>query len=186
MAVAGPPRSPAVIDRRRVALIERGIPGQPYHAAAKLDLAAAEKLIRKSKDAAQRLAEQAISAMRNTLSAQDYKIVGCGLVLASGRPLPPLNSILHSHPMIHTAEGELFREALAQAAGHLGLPLTRVRERELYAACAAHLRVSLGELQERVMEMGRGAGRPWSADEKQATLAAWIALSAPPSIADQF
>jgi hypothetical protein len=44
VVVAGP-RSPTVIDRRRIELIGPGIPKQPYHAAEKLDLKEAEKLV---------------------------------------------------------------------------------------------------------------------------------------------
>ncbi|HEV2388725.1 MAG TPA: hypothetical protein VGS20_15890 [Candidatus Acidoferrales bacterium] len=178
MALAGPQRSPTVIERSRIEIVERGIPPQPYHAAAKLDSEAAEKLIRRSMDAAQRLAEQAIAAARTTLKSQDYQIVCCGVVLASGRPLPPLDAILRSHAMIHTAEGHLFREALAQAARSFDLPVIGVPERELSARGAAQLGVPPGKLQARVKEMGCDVGRPWGANEKQATLVAWLALAA--------
>ncbi len=49
VVVAGPPRSPAVIDRRRIELVDPGIPGskQPYHAAQKLDLKKAEEVVRR-------------------------------------------------------------------------------------------------------------------------------------------
>jgi hypothetical protein len=178
VVIAGPARSPVVIARRRIELIGPGTPNQPYHAAAKLELGAAKKLVRTCEHTALRLAKQAIAALRNDLQAQGYELAGCGLVLASGRPLPAFEAILSSHPLIHTAEGELFRESLAQAAQKFDLPVTRVRARELYATGAAQLGIRIEKLQERVKELGRGAGRPWGADEKQATLVAWLALAA--------
>src|SRR2546428_14111456 len=47
VVVAAPSRSPAVIDRRRIALVDPGIPKQPYHAAQKLYLKEAAQLVRR-------------------------------------------------------------------------------------------------------------------------------------------
>lgn len=105
-------------------------------------------------------------------------MVGCSLLLASGRPLTTLAETLASHARIHTADGEHFRDALARAAERCKLPVTRVRERELLARGAAQLRFAEGELQRRVAEMGRAVGPPWRQDEKLAALAAWTVLGA--------
>jgi hypothetical protein len=56
------------------------------------------------------------------------------ILAASGRPLPPLESVLASHALIHTADGEHFREALAAASDGHRLPVTRIREKELLDA----------------------------------------------------
>jgi len=43
------------------------------------------------------------------LRGKGYRPVGSALLLASGRPLPKLETILASHALIHTADGEHFR-----------------------------------------------------------------------------
>ncbi len=64
------------------------------------------------------------------------------------------------------------------ASEHWGLPVTGVRERELYERSSAEFRVAVDELRLRLSGMGRTVGPPWTQDEKQATLVAWLALAA--------
>ncbi len=180
VAVAGPLRSPVVIDRQRIELVDPRVPGskQPYHAAQRLDLKEAEKLIKRSRDGAKLLARQAVRAVITDLQAKGHDVVGGGIVLASGQPIPALAETLASHARIHTAEGELFRSALIRASEQCHLPVAGVRERELFARGATELRIPAGELRRRVAEMGRSLGPPWRQDEKHATLVAWLALKA--------
>ncbi len=178
VVVAGPARSPVVIDRRRVELIAPGIPKQPYHAAEKLDLKEAEKLVGRCADTAERLARQALRAVLDGLRDTGHDVVGCGILLGSGRPATSLAATLASHALIHTAEGELFRGALTRASEHCGLPAMGVRERELYERGAAQFRTSVGDLRLRMSEMGRAIGPPWTQDQKQAALVGWLVLTA--------
>ena len=177
VAVAGPLCSPIVIDRRRIELVEPGIPKQPYHAAEKLGLKEAEKLVRRCTDTARILARQALRAVVDEMREKcRHDVVACGLLLGSGRPLTTLAATLASHALIHTAEGELFRDALRDASQHCGLPVTGVKERDLFTCAAAKLRVPAHELLRRVTEMGRTIGPPWAEDQKHAALVGWLAL----------
>ena len=178
VAVAGPPRSPAVIERRRIVLVNPGTPRQPYHAAEGLDLKEAGKLVERSIDEARLLARQALRAVIRDIQKKGQAVVGCGLLLASGRPLTTLAATLASHALIHTAEGELFRDALTHAGAHCGLPVTGVKERELFARGAAGIGLSVDELERHITGMGRPIGPPWRQDEKYAALAGWLALAA--------
>jgi hypothetical protein len=188
VAVAGPPQSsvvPAgvptrVVDRRRIELVDEKTPDsvQPYHAAAEMEFQEAEKWVKRCTDRTHFLARQAIEAFIQELDKKGYRVVAYGVVLASGRALPPLAAILGSHPLIHTAEGELFRNALSDAGKYCGLSVTGVKERELYTRGAAELGVKEDELRHRLTEMGRLFGPPWRQDEKSSTLAAWLALAA--------
>jgi hypothetical protein len=54
-----------------------------------------------------------------------------------------------------------------------------VVERAVYARAAERLCRSEPELRRAVTELGRPLGGPWRADEKTATLAAWMALTPP-------
>jgi len=180
VAVAGSPASPAVLLRRRVALADPGTPGskQPYHAAEGRKLAIAEKIVARCAADSRRLARQAVRGAIRELEAQDHRVVGCGLLLASGRPLPELESILASHALIHAADGELFRDALAHAVERSGLPVTRVREKEVFERGAREFHAAAETLRRRVNEIGRPIGPPWTQDQKLACLAGWLALAA--------
>jgi hypothetical protein len=81
VAVAGPARSPEVIDRRRIELADPEVPRpvQPYHAAQKLDLEEAEVYVKHFADRARHLAEQAVRAAIGGLQEMGYEVIGCGL-----------------------------------------------------------------------------------------------------------
>lgn len=180
VALGGRPRSPEVIHRQRIDLADCRMAKskQPYHAAAEMNFEDAEKFVHGSIAEARRMAQEGFCQVTGALRDKDYQVIGCGVLLASGRPLPALPAILASHALIHTAEGELFREALAHAAGACGLAVTKVRERELFARGSAELAIPIDELQRRLAEMGRAIGPPWRRDEKLASLVAWLALVA--------
>jgi hypothetical protein len=88
------------------------------------------------------------------------------VVLGSGKALPGLDKILASHALIHTAEGEMFREALVWAANELGLAVTGVPAKGLDAVAL-----------KRIDSFGKLIGPPWTEDQKYATVAALMALS---------
>jgi len=179
VALGGSPRSPDVIDRRCITLIEAGSPGgvQPYHAARMMDLAKAEEFIKGVISSIDRSASLSVRSFADAINSQGYTTACCGIVLASGRALPSLEATLRSHPMVHTAEGELYRAAIAKAAKDLNLRCVRVPERDLYKFAAKQLHIPESKLKVRIAEMGRPQGSPWSADEKCATLVAWLALA---------
>ena len=107
--------------------------------------------------------------MLEELTRAGHPVTGCGLLLASGRPLPALPAILASHPLIHTAEGELFREALRVASAECGLQVTAVKERDLTSSIPP-------ALQSNIQKLGSTIGPPWRQDEKFSAMAAWLAL----------
>jgi hypothetical protein len=174
--------SPSVVAKQRPHLVETFSYAfrQPYHTAEKMPLDEAREFVERVQEEARRLAYRAIRELQFNSEAQGIKLTSGCLLLASGRPLPTLDKILASHALIHTADGELFREALIHASKRCGLTVTSVKERELLDCAAQVLRRKLAELLSRVTEMGRPFGSPWSRDEKFATLAAWLALRESP------
>ena len=179
VAVAGTPRSPEILVRRRIELADPKVPGskQPYHAAEGEKLPKAEKIVGRCAGEARRLAGRAFDEVLAELKKSKHSVVACGLLLASGRPLPGLEAILASHALIHTADGELFRDALAAAAQERGLPVTRVREKEILSLASAGLRIPEEEIARCLKEVGRSIGAPWTQDQKLAALAAWVAVA---------
>src|SRR6266852_4958510 len=170
VAVALEKGQPIVLSRQRLQLVEifsykfR----QPFHTGEKLPFAEAE-----------RLADRALHALQQELQQRGYQLDRAGLLLASGRELPELEKILKSHALIHTADGELFREALAHASVARGLQVTRTKERDLLELCAKTFSLAPQKLLHQVTDLGKPFGAPWAQDEKFATLAAWLALDSP-------
>ena len=181
VALAGPSASPTVVDRRRLELADAAIEGskQPYHEAEGKKPKEAERLLARCMDSSRALAREGLRAVVDQLAARDHRVVGCGVLLGSGRALPEdVHKILASHALIHAAEGEMYRDVLVRAGEHLSLPVTGVREREILARAGEATGRPGPELQRRVAEMGRALGPPWRQDEKLATLVAWVALAA--------
>jgi hypothetical protein len=174
--------SPVVLARQRVHLVETFTYEfrQPYHTAEKMLDGQAREFISRMQAEARRLAYRVVRELESRTQEQGVKVTRCGLLLASGRPLPVLEKILASHALIHTADGELFREALLHASARCGLHDFRIKEKELLDRAVQAFRRKSADLLGRITELGRPFGSPWSQDEKFATLAAWLALRASP------
>jgi hypothetical protein len=170
VAVAGTVDAPRILERRRIVIADPDIPGskQPYHAAAELPFPKAEALVRRATESSRGLALEAVSALLKALRSKGHDVAGCGILRGSGRALPALQGILAAHPLIHTAEGEMFRDVLVWAGEECGLRVTPVREKELDAVSLQHL-ASLGKL----------IGPPWTQDQKCAALAGLLSLRTP-------
>jgi hypothetical protein len=171
--------SPSIVAKQRPHLVETFTYAfrQPYHTAEKMPPGEAREFITRAQNEATRLAYRAIRSLESDSKEQGIQLTRCGLLLASGRPLPSLEKILASHALIHTADGELFREAILHACMRCGLATESIREKELLERARLVLRVQPTALMRRVTQLGRPFGAPWSQDEKFATLAAWLALT---------
>jgi hypothetical protein len=175
--------APVILARQRVHLVDTFTYEfrQPYHTAEKMLLGQAREFISRMQAEAKRHAHRAIQGLEARTREQGAKLTLCGLLLASGRPLPVLDKILASHALIHTADGELFREAIIHAGGRSGLTMSTVKEKELLDRAGQAFRMKSAALLQRVTELGRPLGAPWSQDEKFATVAAWLALASKPA-----
>ncbi|MGO8971074.1 MAG: hypothetical protein ACLQDQ_16060 [Myxococcaceae bacterium] len=177
VVLAGPAFAPRVVERRRFTLVDNKDHDSVfvYHAAAALDAAAAEQLVSAAREIAKAHAMRELAQLLSDLKASGYTVSVVGLPRGSGRPLPPLSDILRSHTVIHTAEGELFRLALAEACGRQGISITGVVSKELLQHAAQVQGLPWQSLKTRLDELGRSVGPPWAVDQKQAALAALVA-----------
>jgi hypothetical protein len=168
--------SAEVVERRRIVVTDQAVPGasQPYHYAAELEFPKAERHIANCAALSERLALAAIEETVRGLEERSYRIVGAAVLLASGRALPPLAKILAAHPLIHTAEGEFFRNVVRQACERLKIAIVAIPERELEEQAKAVLGKEAGSMQRRIATMGRSIGAPWTKDHKAAALAALL------------
>ena len=187
VAVSVEKGAPTVLARERIELVETFTYRfrQPHHTAEKLPLGEARKFVALVEVEAARLAHRAIHELQSELERQGIQATSCSLLMASGKTLPNLEKILASHALIHTADGELFREALSSAAKRSGLATVKIRERRLLEIAEQALRTGPAALLRRLGELGRPFGAPWSQDEKFATLAAWLALRGLPTSAQE-
>jgi hypothetical protein len=147
---------------------------QPYHFAESLSLEQAKHHLHKCSEASQRLALKAVREMLEAVTARNYQVVGCAVLLASGRPLPALPNILASHALIHTAEGEFFRRVVREACESCHIPLMGIRERELDERANATFGKAAAGVRQHIAALGKIAGSPWTQDEKTAALAASV------------
>ncbi|HLK04750.1 MAG TPA: hypothetical protein VKT53_09945 [Candidatus Acidoferrum sp.] len=171
--------APVVLHRQKLLLVKifSYTFRQPYHTAEKMALEEAADFVRGVEKESQELALAGIRALQKELASADYNICGCALLLASGRKLPEFEKILTSHALIHTADGELFRESIRKACSRARLPLTATKERDLLAAASKKLNKRPEYLNRSVAALGKSVGPPWTQDEKLATLAAWLTLA---------
>jgi hypothetical protein len=123
---------------------------------------------------AQRLIDEALHASVERASsiirplASSCAIVRAAILIGSGKPLPPLEVVLRSHPLVHTAEGELYRDAIARACEAAGIAVVRIPAKSLSADKA---------LISRLDAVGKASGKPWTKEQRECALAAWMALA---------
>jgi hypothetical protein len=180
VAVAIEKDAPVVLVRERIHLVKNFTyeSRQPYHTAAKLAPDEGRAFVEHIRKEARALALRAIRTLREKLGENGYTLDRSAIIMAAGRPLPALPKILAAHSLIHTADGELFREALIHASKRSALKIVTARERELADIASSALRKKATQLSRQVTELGRKLGPPWSQDEKLAALAAWYSLTA--------
>ena len=162
---------PDVVERRRLELSDPKVPSsaQPYHAGLELTGKRAEAAVKRGCDAARAAAHEALSAL-----IADVKPVAIGIVVASD---PDLAKIGNDHVRAHAAEGRLFRELLEESAERCGVETLTLIEPELWAQAEVALGVPESELRQTVGALGKALGPPWTALEKNATVAGWLALA---------
>jgi hypothetical protein len=179
VAISGGVNGVEILDRRRMVTADPATPGanQPYHHASRLELSESHKYIANCAAASSRMASTAIGEVVRELGGRRYRIVGAAVLLASGSPLPPLEKILVSHPLIHTAEGEFFRHAARKGCEDLRIPVTAIRTRELDERAKIAFGNVASRLQVSISSLGSSIGPPWTKDHKTATLAAALILA---------
>lgn len=173
VTAGGPPRSPVVLDRRRVQLAYSNDTeqAQVYHRAADMRLPEATQFLRAARAAAVDRACAVIGSLR-----QEHVLLAVGIVASAGKLPSDLAAILRSHPLVHTAEGVFYREAIAAAAENCGLAVIFVPARELSDRFASALRADAASARGWLQEAGRELGPPWGRDQKDAAAAALVAL----------
>jgi hypothetical protein len=182
IVVSGDVRAAEVILRERLVLSDPKLRGsvQPYHALMGLPLEKAEDGLERFRRSTGALARDAVKSLVDRAREIGFEVASGCILRSSGRPLPDLPHILASHPTVHSAEGEFFRDALRDACESAGIRVFGVKEKEAWTHVSHELGLSVNDLRHRVITMGHAVGRPWRMDEKLATLAAWLVIEGVP------
>lgn len=175
--LSGSSRAPKLVRCQAILLSDPKIPQskQPHHAAldrpGKEGMALAEKLCCVVAGAAR----QSVKRLLARAAADGYDIMGAGLVVGS---LVDPATLHNEHIRAHGLEGQLFRTALEDALREHELTFRVFIEKDALATASALLRLSAGQAKKRIASLGGSHDGPWRAEEKLATLAAWVALGA--------
>jgi hypothetical protein len=179
VAVSLEDAEPVILVRRKLQLVKTFSYTfrQPYHTAEKMERADAVAFVRAVEKESRELALAGIRSLQKELQELAYSLRGGALLLAAGRKLPAFEKILVSHALIHTADGELFREAIRTSCSDAKVALDEIPERELLTTASRRLRKRGDVLNRKLTALGKSLGPPWTQDEKLSALAAWLMLA---------
>ena len=159
-----------VVHRCRVELLPPGQGRFVYHEAAELPLPDAGRLIESVRHIAESTALTAIQTATGNL-----KVTSACIPAGSASVPDDLTTVLRSHARIHAAEGGLYAGAIASACDHFGIPLIKVRERDVWSQASSSAGMPEGDLKAAIDAVRAALGPPWTADHKIAAAAAIIA-----------
>ena len=172
-----------LLDRRRVDLIDRGLPAYPHHhegswavgrylntpGARTLSLADAVALVARVRASAARGARESLEALAAAVS-----VPIAGIAIRACPALPPTTEERIADNRAQTvADSVMYREALATAAEARGWSVHWYSRDEVFRAAAAVL--GREDVDALLYAMGRSIGPPWQAKHKLAAAAALAA-----------
>jgi hypothetical protein len=173
VAVAGEVESPEILAKARIDVAFTFDEGAVFHVAQNYPPERAQALVRERELL---FTERALADLRAFRAQFDVKIVGAGMAAPVVKRLPPLETVLKAHPLLHAAEGELYRRVFAEACAKLRARPKRAPVDVLNKSLENALGLKPAGLGRRLDAMGKASGKPWARDQKEATLAAWCAL----------
>ncbi len=173
VALSGPVDSPEVLGKTLIQVAFTFDEGAVFHVAQNYPLERARILVRERESL---FTERARDEIRAFTARVDVKVVAAGMAAPPIKRLPPLESILKAHPMLHAAEGELYRRVFGDACAKLRARPIRTPVDLLAKNLADALGLKPAALAKRLDAIGKASGKPWAANQKEATLAAWNAL----------
>ncbi len=179
VCVAARGNVPAVIARRRVALIDKGLPTMPYeHDTTAMREEEARAVIARVRRS---IAARTSDALRRVV----IELAPAHAVVAVAIRKPPFDAlpatvaaVRTSHRLLCAADGMLYQLAICRAARQLELDVHLCRRGDEMARAAQQLSVTPAEVEEFVARVGRPAGPPWTQEHRRAYAAGIAALSA--------
>ena len=168
-------RAPVILDRRRVELIEPGLPSAPYHhEGLELPLEEAEPIIRKSRASVVEHCRRVMDALKST-----WGVDAIVIQKSPYKELPEsVSRVLASRPLTYAADGMLYREELVSQASAIGLVVHRFpRKSDQIAAASKALGLSASGLAAILAGFGKSVGAPWRKEHQQVAAAALCVIA---------
>lgn len=175
VTLSGGNKSPIILDRRSVRLIEPGLPTAPYHhEGLHLPLEEVEPIIVRTRASVLEHARAALAELKSSFQVDAIAI--------QQSPYPALpdsiQEVLASYQMTCAADGMMYREALASQAPALGLRVHRYpRKLDPIAAASKALGCEEAQVETLLASFGKTVGKPWRKEHKQVAAAALCVLA---------
>ena len=168
-----------VVDRCDMELVEKGDASwakQPYHAAKRLNADDARGLVGRAVETTRRIALREMRMAVTRAREAGHQVAACAVLVVDPMPDWTVDEILAVHFRMHKAEGVLFRDAVARAATACSLRFLGIPEKHLDEHAERALATSVKSVRKTIASLGKSVGPPWGKDQKDASLAAMIAL----------
>ena len=176
VALAGPADAPQVLERRRIVFAE-GLQRFVYHQAENMDLGKAQAMIDGVRAATEANTAREVAALLADLQNDGVEVRRAVTAAGTAKLPDGLAEIVAVHARMHAAEGEFYRDVVAQGCRAAGLEVHRVVERDVSALLSGCLHIDAAALEARIRQMGAALGPPWNEDYRLATQAAWGQLA---------
>jgi hypothetical protein len=165
-------RDGTLLDRRRVELVDEGLPKLPHHHDAQgLPVDEAVALVESVRVSAERHAALALDAV--TMAVPRIS----GVALRNCPPLPAtIAERIKNYRAQNVADWVMYRKALASAAEARGWPVHWYDAKKVWSAANQALRVE--NLEAHFLRIRRAVGPPWDKDHKLAMAAAIVTAKA--------
>jgi hypothetical protein len=164
---------PTVVDRRRVSLIEEGVPSQPYHhETLALSDPVAEQLLRKVKRSIAACTALAFARLSADLSPR-YRVASITIRQPPLAELPATVGEVHrSYHALCRADGMLYHSAICEAARRRHWTPVFHRRGEELARAGEALQASTDEVERFINGLRQTLSPPWTAEHRNAFAAA--------------
>ena len=183
LSVAAMNGTPAVVDRRRVELIEKSVPNQPYHhETLALSETESERMLRQVRRSIATCTATAFDRLAADLSPQ-YRVSAIAIRQPSLPSLPATVGEVHSSYYVQCrADGMLYHSAICAAARERGWKVTLHARGEELAIAADALQASPREVERFLNELRHTMKSPWTAEHRNAVAAAIGSLGKQPRL----
>jgi len=179
LCVGAPDGVPVVIARRRMRLIDDGLPTLPYHhETLAMTLKAADDLIARVRRSIAACTARALSGFVRELPAS-YAAIALAIREPPFPALPPsVAAVRESYQLQCAADGMMYQSAVCRAARDLGLDVHVCRRGEEYERAAVRLDAERADVESFVRAAGRPPGPPWTEEHRRAYAAGIAVLAA--------
>ena len=162
-------RDGTLLDRRRVELVDEGLPKIPHHSEGqRLPLEEAVALVERVRVSAERHAVLALDAVAMAVP----RVLGVALRKCPQLP-PTIAERIKDYRAQNNADWVMYRRALAAAAESRGWAIHWYDAKKVLDAASHALRIA--DLDAYFLQLRKTIGQPWSMDHKLAMAAAIVA-----------